>query len=126
MTTDALIEELRATEGGRLRALVARDVQAADAFHADDYELITPSGATLSKADYLGQVASGEIQYRVFEPVSPIAVRSYEGAAILRYGVHIDIEWDGGGEKVDLWHTDLYELRDGRWQAVWSQATRIR
>ena len=25
-----------------------------------------------------------------------------------------------------FWHTDMYDLRDGRWQAVWSQATRIR
>ena len=24
-----------------------------------------------------------------------------------------------------FWHTDIYELRDGRWQVVWSQATRI-
>jgi 4a-hydroxytetrahydrobiopterin dehydratase len=24
------------------------------------------------------------------------------------------------------WHTDIYGRRDGRWQAVWSQATRIR
>ena len=24
-----------------------------------------------------------------------------------------------------FWHTDVYEIRDGRWQAVWSQATQI-
>ena len=24
-----------------------------------------------------------------------------------------------------FWHTELYEVREGRWQAVWSQATRI-
>jgi hypothetical protein len=23
------------------------------------------------------------------------------------------------------WHTDCYRRRDGRWQVVWSQATRI-
>jgi hypothetical protein len=26
----------------------------------------------------------------------------------------------------DALHTDIYALRDGRWQVVWSQATRIR
>ena len=25
-----------------------------------------------------------------------------------------------------LWHTDLYEKNNGRWQVVWSQATTIR
>jgi hypothetical protein len=24
-----------------------------------------------------------------------------------------------------FWHTDIYEKRDGHWQAVWSHATRI-
>jgi hypothetical protein len=25
-----------------------------------------------------------------------------------------------------IWHTDHYELRAGRWQIVWSQATAVR
>lgn len=31
------------------------------------------------------------------------------------------------GQPVSLtcWHTDCYEWRNGRWQAVWSQATAI-
>ena len=29
------------------------------------------------------------------------------------------------GELWQYWHTDGYERRDGRWQVVWSQATRI-
>ena len=31
-----------------------------------------------------------------------------------------------GVDRDRFWHTDVYELRDDRWQAVWSQATRIR
>ena len=33
----------------------------------------------------------------------------------------------GQGQAFDglFWHTDYYEWRGGRWQAVWSQATRV-
>ncbi|HEU5326140.1 MAG TPA: nuclear transport factor 2 family protein, partial [Candidatus Limnocylindria bacterium] len=40
---------LEATERRRLRALVDADLPTADALHADDYELITPGGSSLSK-----------------------------------------------------------------------------
>jgi hypothetical protein len=88
-------------------------------------ELITPGGNALSKADYLGAVASGAIDYQVWEPDSPIEVRLYGLDAVIRYRSHIEIV--GGGRKISghYWHTDSYEKRVGRWQVVWSQATEI-
>jgi hypothetical protein len=121
-----LEELLRETERGRLRSLVTPDLDAAERLHADDYELITPGGATQSKRDYLDGVASGDLQYSVFEPVSEIRVRLYEGAAILRYRVRIEIRVRGEQDAGNFWHTDAYELRNDQWQAVWSHATRIR
>ena len=94
--------------------------------HAEDYQLITPGGRTLTRDEYLGGVATGELNYVVFEPASAIAIRKYEGAAVLRYQARIEVQF---GDNVDsdlFWHTDIYEIRDGRWQVVWSQATRIR
>lgn len=118
---------LRATERARLRALVEADIDAADALHADDYELVTPGGATLSKAAYLAGVADGSLDYRRFEAVGEERVRLLgSSAAALRYQVAIEIAWEGGLDSGTFWHTDIYELRDGRWLAVWSQATRIR
>jgi hypothetical protein len=60
------------------------------------------------------------------EPESEIAVRCYGEAAVVRYRVRIEVGFGEGQDADAFWHTDLYELRDGRWQAVWSQATRIR
>lgn len=121
-----LEELLREAERGRLRSLVAPDLEVAERLHADDYELITPGGATLSKREYLDGIASGDLDYSVFEPVSEIRVRLYDGAAILRYRVRIEIQVNGGQDAGTFWHTDAYELRDNQWQAVWSHATRIR
>ena len=117
---------LRATERRRLRALVDADDAAARELHADDYQLITPGGRTYSKAEYLSDVASGVLDYRVFEPASEIATQILGDAGAVRYQARIDIRFASGGADSGLfWHTDMYRWADGRWQAVWSQATRI-
>lgn len=106
----------------RLRALVRADVDAAGPLHADDFQLITPNGSEMTKEDYLGSIAAGRLRYQVFEPVSNIAVLGDGPVAVLRYQARISFD-EGPG--LTCWHTDSYELRDGQWQAVWSQATVI-
>jgi hypothetical protein len=106
----------------RLRALAEGDTDTAAPLHADDYQLITPNGSPMSKDDYLGSIGSGRLRYRVFEPVSDIAVLGEAPVAVLRYQARISFD-DGPG--FISWHTDCYRLHDGRWQVVWSQATAI-
>ena len=118
-------EDLEALERARLEALVAGDRVRMDALHAPDYELITPGGDPFSRSEYLDSLASGELHYTVFRPVSPVRVRQTEDAAIVRYVVHIEIDFGDGHDGGRFWHTDYWERRDGAWQAVWSQATRI-
>jgi hypothetical protein len=118
-------DHFRELERTRLRALVAGDVALAHELHADDYELIPPGGRPLSKAEYLGGIESGDLRYDVFEPASEIAVRLHRTAAVVRYQARIEITVSGGRDSGLFWHTDVYELRDGRWRVVWSQATRI-
>ncbi len=121
---DAEADVIRAAERDRLRALVQADVQRARELHADEFQLINPRGESLSKEQYLGGIASGQIDYLVWEPVSPIDVRMHGEAAVIRYRSKLEIVVQG--QQVPLqhyWHTDSYERRDGRWQVVWSQAT---
>lgn len=116
----------RHLERQRLAALVASDVELARSLHADDYQLITPGGATLSRDEYLDDIATGDLDYMVFESASEIAVRVYDRAAVVRYQARIEVLVSGQLDSGLFWHTDIHESRDGRWQAVWSQATRIR
>lgn len=118
-------ERIRETEHARLRALVAADVQAASPLHADDFLLVTPGGGTYDKTQYLGVIADGSVSYDVFEPVGEIEVRLYDRVAAIRYRSRIEIAVEEERYSDRCWHTDLYEERDGRWQIVWSQATRI-
>ena len=128
-TIDAATVEadlIRTAERERLRALVAVDIEVARELHADDFQLITPAGITRTKEQYLGAIAAGDLRYRVFELVSEINVRLYGEAAVIRYQSNLETETPTGKRPLTrCWHTDSYERRDGRWQVVWSQATRV-
>ena len=116
---------IRATERERLRALVEANMEVARQLHADDFQLINPLGQSLSKEQYLGGIASGDLDYLVWEPES-IEVRLYDQAAVIRYQSQLEIVVQGQNvPRQRYWHTDLYENRNGRWQVVWSQATGI-
>lgn len=118
-------ELIRDTERARLRALVEGDIETAGRLHATEFQLITPIGMALSKNDYLGAIASGQIKYLAWEP-GPIAVRYHHGHAVIRYRARLEVVF--GGHRIapgDYWHTDTYEHRDGQWMVVWSQATAI-
>ena len=127
MTADSAVADLiRATERERLRALVAADLKVANQLHADDFQLVNPGGGILSKEQYLGGIASGYLNYRIWEPDSAIAVCLYGQGAVIRYRSRLHMSLDGAeGTLENYWHTDSYELRDGRWQVVWSQATLV-
>jgi hypothetical protein len=118
-------EHIRDIERARLRALVSADMTAAEPLHAPDFQLVTPIGAALSKAEYLGAVAGGHIKYLLWEP-GDITVRLYAASAVIRYRARLEVVF--GGHRVppgDYWHTDAYEVRDQQWMVVWSQATAI-
>ncbi len=119
------VDHIRDIERQRLRALVEVDMDAARRLHAQDFQLITPFGDSLSKEEYLGTVESGDVDYVVWKP-DAIDVRLSGDMAVLRYSSHIEIVVQGRRlPPGDYWHTDYYEKRNGRWQDVWSQATEM-
>jgi len=113
-------DELRDLERTRTAALVGRDLEAIAALHAPDYELITPLGAVFDRAAYMALVEAQPF-YASWQH-GPMRVRIAESVAMVRYQALITL---GSGRAVTLWHTDIYERRAGRWQAVWSQATEL-
>jgi hypothetical protein len=105
--------------------LVEANLEVAGKLHADDFQLINPLGGSLSKEQYLGGIASGFIDYLIWEADS-IQVRLHNQTANIRYQSRLEISVEG--QKAPLqryWHTDCYEKRKGAWQVVWSQATQI-
>lgn len=119
-------DDIRALEQRRLQALVAGDTNAAGPLHAPDFQLINPLGEAISRAEYLGELASGFANYLIWTPDS-MAVRVTKDAAVVRYTALLSIVVANDTvPPTRHWHTDYYEKRNGRWQVVWSQATVIR
>lgn len=98
---------------------------------ADDAVIVYPDGSTATKADEVRTIESGAITADAFEMIDPkvtvidadsafIAGRSVikNGKYALPHKKPIDIS----GEYRFL---DVYAKRDGKWQAVASQATKI-
>ena len=116
-------DEIREIERARLHALVEADMETANRLHADDFQLVSPSGRTYSKEEYLSGVASGDIHYLLWEADPEIAVRLHGQAADIRYRSQLQIVFRGRESIGFYWHTDTYEKNNGQWQVVWSQAT---
>ena len=115
-----------ALEHARTQSLVARDMALAWQLHAPDYLLITPSGVSFTRQRYLGMITSGALRYLAWEP-GEMQVRHGERMAIVRYPVTLTLgNSSAPGTPMPCWHIDSYELMDGIWQAVWSQATAVR
>jgi uncharacterized protein DUF4440 len=119
-------DRLRAIERTRLQALVNANTATARKLIAPDFQLINPGGGVSSREDYMEAIDAGAIDYLVFEPASPIAVRLSGDSAALRFQVSFDLIVGGDTHvKHQGWITELYERRHGRWQIVWEQATAI-
>jgi hypothetical protein len=119
------VELVRATERARLHALVEADVTVARRLSSDDLQVINPAGGVLGLEEYLAAVASGDIDYLVFEPASPMVVRLYGPTAVIRFQANFDLVVFGVRFTHQAWITELYERQRGDWQIVWEHATAI-
>lgn len=116
----------RELERSRIRALVGRDMEVLWRLHAEEYQLVTPSGRTFGRERYLRDIESGNLHYWRWE-AGPMDVRATEHMAIVRYQATLELgSADDHRTSIQCWHSDSYELKQGHWQAVWSQATAIR
>ena len=121
--TAASVEQV---ERQRLTALVDVRLDVLQRRHASEFEIVPPPGLPLTRDEYLDLIGSGDLDYLVFEPVSPITVRVHGDAATLWYRSKIDIVAAGLGRFThEAWHLYLYEHRGGTWQVVREQATAV-
>jgi hypothetical protein len=124
--TSRQVKRLRQIETQRLQALVDADVAVARRLMASDFELINPLGVILARAELLGGVRSGAIDFLSHQLTSQIRVRRHGDTAVLRYRQTIDIQVAGIGHLVHpAWTTALYERPNGKWQIVWEQTGAI-
>lgn len=73
----------------------------------------------------MSAVSTGQVDYIVWQ-TGEIAVRQKGTQAVIRYRADLQVTVGGRAlPRTPHWHIDVYEKRNGKWQVVWSQATRV-
>ena len=107
-----------------LHRAVAGNADVLDALHAPGFLLCTPSGTVWTRQQYPDGLIDGTINYRRFEPVTPIEVVLDTHLAVLRYRSEIAISINSAPlGHLACWHLDVYQHDGVSWRCRWSQAT---
>ncbi len=120
----AVEQEFQALEQAWADAVKHQNVGEIDRIQAEEYVFTDPAGRLWTKARELETIKSGSLTIDSFE-LSNVNVRLYDNTAV----VTLRVVWNGQSNGVDISGpqrmTDVFVKRDGRWQCVASQATRI-
>ena len=84
---------------------------------ADDYILITPTGAMKTKRDVIRELATPGMKMDPFEPFE-VQVRMWGDTAVVTGRMRQRFLLGGIRYANDLRYTDVYVKRKGRWQLV--------
>lgn len=105
-----------------LDSYVKRDLDAMNRLVADEFVITYQNGVTLTKAEEIARLkSSAEPREAVELSTEDVKVRMYGDTAIL-IGTLL-VKRSGSVERSR--YTDVYIKRDGRWQVVASQLTRV-
>jgi ketosteroid isomerase-like protein len=117
-------DAVRAAEADRLRALVGGDYKALDLLLADDLTYTHTTAKVDTKTSYLEPLLAGRTRYQSLDP-SDVQVRTYGSTAVIT-GVLRSVALVAGKEsRTNMRFTSVWVERDGRWQMVAWQSTRL-
>ena len=107
------------------QALLRRDVATLERIWADDYTFINAGGKLLSKADRLANLRSGATALGAIKSGGEPVVRVYGDAAVAISRVTIAGRYSGRETSGVFRSMHVWAKRQGRWQLVANQQTRI-
>jgi ketosteroid isomerase-like protein len=108
----------------RMRAMVAKDVETLEMLLADDL-IYTHSSARLdTKRSLIQAMVSGTTVYTSVEP-SDVKAQDLGNTVVLTGIAQIKVVSNGRPNAFGVRFTDVYTRRDGRWQMVTWQSTRL-
>ena len=108
----------------RMRAMAAKDVETLEDLLADDL-IYTHSSARLdTKRSLIQAMVSGATVYTGVEP-SDVKAQDLGDTVVLTGIAQIKVRANGNPLAFGVRFTDVYAKRDGRWQMVTWQSTRL-
>jgi ketosteroid isomerase-like protein len=125
----ATVEEVRAAIRQYDEALRRGDAEAAQRFWATEFTFVNPNGERLTRADRIANLRSGRT---TFDSLSHTKreeeIRTYGDKDIVAvYTTHLTIggRYSGHAEQGQFRAIVVWVKRDGRWQQVANQLTRV-
>ena len=115
---------MRRAERERFAAMSANDVPAVERLLGDDLVYTHSTAQVESKSEFLESMRGGAVKYISLEPRDQV-VRVYGQTAVITGGVTITSMSRGEHRRSVLRYTDVWVERDGRWQMVSWQSTRL-
>ncbi len=103
-------------------ALLAADTEALDTLLADDLTFHSPSGTTVTKAAYLGNLRSGRLKYDSIKDDEPLT-RLHGQAGIVTGRADIQYQRDGNSRVEGLYYTAVYGWTSPHWRMLAWQST---
>ena len=120
----ATIAQVKKLENERIQAGVRKDVALVDAATADEYVQIDWDGKVLDKAAMLARIKSSNIQLQS-NTLDEIDVKVYGNTAVVHGLATRKGTMDGKDISTAVRYTRVYVNRDGRWQVVQFEQTRV-
>lgn len=117
-------DAVKAAELARFKAMTTGDFAALAKALGDDLVYTHSSAAVDTKASFLEALTSGRTKYQSIEP-REMTVRVYGNTAIINAAAHFLVNANGQQLDNQLRFTDVWVLRDGRWQMVAWQSTKL-
>ena len=108
----------------RMEAMCTRDIPALNSVLADDLVYTHSSARVDTKQSLIGGMESGATVYTSIEP-SEVRAQDLGDAVVLTGVARISVTANGRPLTFGVRFTDVYANRDGRWQLVAWQSTRL-
>jgi ketosteroid isomerase-like protein len=120
----ATIAQIRKLEQERIQAGVRKDIAFVDAATAEEYLQYDWEGKVLDKPATLARIQSSTIQLQS-NTLDEIEIHIYGNTAVVRGLATRKGSMDGKDISTSVRYTRVYVNREGRWQAVQFQQTRV-
>ncbi len=114
------MEEILAMEDRRIEAMLNGDVQALEEILADDLIYTHTTARLDTKASFIDAVKTGKTNYKSVE-LKAAEVRDLGDTAVVTGHGKMHV----GDNKFEIKYTEVYARRNGDWQMVAWQSTRV-
>jgi ketosteroid isomerase-like protein len=115
---------VRKAENDRFAAMLKPDVAALDKLLGDDLTYTHGDGRVIDKMAFIADFKTGAFKYVTIQP-NEMKVRVFGDVAVVTGGAAMQVVNNGVPATIKIRYTDVHVKRNGAWQMVAWEATRL-